>query len=79
MPKGEPISAEALEERYAGTGLGNKKFSQLVKELNLDPVLARQRLAAKGIKMADNETLKNTAAEHDTDPFSLLKIMVDAK
>lgn len=84
-PKPQPMGPDAgytkeqVENMFAGSGLGRKKFKFLVKELELDPQVARQRLAAQGMTIDDDQTLKEAAQAAGKTPLAVVMILLDAK
>jgi hypothetical protein len=68
-----------VENKFAGSGLGRKKFKFLVQELALDPALARQRLQAHGITIDGDQSIKDAATAAGKTPLDLVVIMLDAK
>ncbi len=76
---GHQWTAEEVEHRFAGSGLGRKPFAVLVRELNLDPVLARRRLAAVGVEIGDQESVKQLAQRTGKNPLELMKVMLGAE
>ena len=74
------ITAEEVELRYAGTGLGQKTLAEIAETTGvaLDTMLARLRAA--GIDAAPDDKMKAVAKAHDDmPPIDLLKVMLDAK
>ena len=72
-------TADKVEQMFAGTGVGRLKFNHLVKKLNLDPKVVRKRLAAKGIEMDDNQSIKDVATKYNLNPLDVAKIMLVEK
>jgi hypothetical protein len=71
-----PVTAEDIEARYAGTGLGRQTLAELFSTLEVDEALARQRLNAAGIEVSADETAREIADRHDISPVDLVKIML---
>lgn len=69
-------TAEMLEDKFAGTGIGNKTLTQVCKQLGLDCTDVRKRLAAKGIEIEESEKLKESAERYNMNPLDLLKVAV---
>ncbi len=67
---------DKVEEEFAGSGIGRKRFADLCGELNLDISLIRKRLQDKGIKIKDDETLKKAAARYGINPIEILKAIL---
>jgi len=73
---GETVyTAEMIEERFAGTGIGNKTLVEICAQLGLEISTARTRLKEKGIEMGEGEKLKDSAGRHGMNPMDLLKII----
>lgn len=73
------ITAEEVELRYAGTGLGQKTIAEIAETTGvpLETVLAR--LQAAGIDAASGDKMKAVAKAHDDmPPIDLLKMMLGA-
>jgi hypothetical protein len=68
-----------LSEQPTGTqqylGYGRKKFNQVCQELGISRETALQRLADKGILIAEDDILKNIAEEHDMKPIDIIEII----
>jgi hypothetical protein len=72
---GEAVyTTEMIEERFAGTGIGQKTLVQVCEQLGLDYSIARKRLGQKGIKIGAGEKIKDSAERYDMNPLDLLKI-----
>ena len=67
---------ELVEERFAGTGLGQKTVAKIVKDLNLDMVMVKADLAKKGIDIKENETIKNEASRLGVGPMDIMKAIL---
>ncbi len=79
-PAVDGITAEEVELRYAGTGLGQKTIAEIAEttDVPLEAMLARLRAA--GIAAAPADKMKAVAAAHDDmAPIDLLKVMLDAR
>jgi hypothetical protein len=74
----EKLSAEDIEARFAGTGLGRKTLATLSDTVGIAPQTALQRLAAAGISATADDTAKSVADAHDLTPIELLQIMLGA-
>jgi len=72
MKPGGTWTAETVEETFAGTGLGNKTLSQMIKEMSLNPDNVYQRLKAIGIEAGDDDRLKSLAEKNNTTPIKLM-------
>jgi hypothetical protein len=74
--EGVKFTPELVEEKFAGTGIGQKALSWLIEDIGINPELARQRLLKSNIKASDDETLKQIASRYETNPIEILKIML---
>ena len=72
MKPGGAWTAETVEETFAGTGLGNKTISQIIKEMALNPEKTYQRLKSIGIEARDDDRLKSLAEKNNTTPIKLM-------
>jgi hypothetical protein len=69
---GATWTAEKVEETFSGTGLGNKTIGQIIKEMELNPGKAYQRLKAIDIEAKDEDRLKSLADKNNTTPIKLM-------
>jgi Domain of unknown function (DUF4405) len=76
MKPGGMWTAETVEETFAGTGLGNKTISQIVKEMGLNLSKVKQRLKIANIEIQDNDRLKSIADQNATTPIKLMTIIL---
>ena len=79
-PLNASITAEEVELRYAGTGLGQKTVAEISETTGvpLETILAR--LDAAGIDAAPGDRMKAVAKAHDDmPPIDILKVMLDAR
>ena len=79
LEKGRKITAEEAEHMFAGSGLGRKPLKDVFKQLNLDQALAEKRLAAIGVKLNPEESVRDVALRTGKNPIDIIKIMLDAK
>lgn len=75
----EQLSPEAVEERYAGSGIGRKRFSWILEDLGLSEEVARKRLARHGVMVTQDETLKDLGERAGYDPMELLLALTIAE
>ena len=79
-PEVEPVAglatAEQVEERFAGSGLGRKSLVQICTELALPLDEAKRRLAVQGWTAADDETFKAIADRVGVTPIDILKAIL---
>jgi hypothetical protein len=76
MKPGMVWTPDKIEETFAGTGLGQKKIGQIIKELGIDPQVAHKRLKQGGVQAGDEDKLKALADKHNTTPIKLLNIIL---
>jgi hypothetical protein len=70
------FTPELVEEKFAGTGIGQRALSWMIEDIGMNPEVARQRLSKNDIKASDDETLKQIASRFETKPIEILKIML---
>lgn len=70
------FTPELVEEKFAGTGIGQRALSWMIEEIGMNPEVARQRLSKNDIKASDDEILKQIASRFETKPIEILKIML---
>ena len=74
------ITAEEVELRYAGTGLGQKTVAEIAETTGVPLETMLARLGAAGIEAAPDDKMKAVAKAHDDmPPIDVLKVMLDAK
>ena len=62
-----------IEERFEGTGIGNKELRWIMKDLEVDRNVWVTRLAGAGINVVSDETIKKTAKRNKMKPIEVLK------
>lgn len=70
------FTPDMVDEKFSGTGIGNKALSWIVEDIGADPKLAEERLAKNGIKIGAEESLKAAAARYGIEPIDILKIIL---
>jgi len=70
-------TAEMVEERFEGKGIGRKTVAEMAAEAGVDAGTVATRLEKAGIA-ADGRTLKALADAHRMTPVDMLKIMLVA-
>ena len=75
-PLGSNLTAEEVEARFSGTGLGRKTLGELCAELKLDPAQAAASLQRAGIEAMPGDNLRDLADANDMSPIDLLKIIL---
>jgi len=74
------ITAEEVELRYAGTGLGQKSLAEVAETTGVPLETLLVRLRGAGIEGAPDDKMKAVAEAHDDiAPIDLLKVMLDAR
>lgn len=66
-------TVEAVEMQFAGTGIGNKTLPELAVQTGQEPSQMTDRLSRKGMKVADDQPLKQLANQNNVQPLDLLK------
>lgn len=64
---------EAVEERFEGTGVGNKQIDWVLKEAGVDEALGMNRLMRAGLTVMSTEKMKAAASANGIAPIELLK------
>lgn len=70
------LSAEEVEDRFSGTGIGRKTLADLSDMVGIDKSLAVRRLEEAGYLVEDNENLRSIADRYEVSPIDLLKVML---
>jgi hypothetical protein len=70
------FTPELVEDKFAGTGIGQKALSWMLEDIGMSPKLARPRLSKNNITVSDDETLKQIASRYEIEPIEILKIML---
>ena len=66
-----------VEETFAGTGVGRKSISQIIRDHGLDNKTVYQRLKGVGIEVRDDDKIKKLFADkHDSTPIKILTIIL---
>lgn len=74
------ITAEEVELKYSGTGLGQKTLDEVAETTGVPLETMLIRLQAAGIDAAPGDKMKAVAKAHDDmPPIDVLKVMLDAK
>jgi len=81
LPKDQPqpTTAEEIEARFAGTGLGRQTLSELIVTIDVDPVVGMTRLKRAGIEASEEETVREIADRYDASPIDLVQILLLGK
>lgn len=67
------LTPERVEEKFAGSGIGRKTFSEIASSMNLDVATVRTRLASINFEVKLDEPLKQAAERLGLQPIELLK------
>lgn len=70
------FTAEDVEEKFSGTGIGRKTLKFFCDENKIDLNLAKENLKRGGIQMEENDTFKDIASKYDTTPIEILKVIL---
>ncbi len=70
------FTEEEIERNFTGVGFGRETLSGTAERLKIDLDLVKQRLAAHGIELADDETLKAAADRLDSEVIQLIKYIL---
>ncbi len=69
-------TAEMVDERFAGKGMGKKKLAEVCQEIGVDLKQAKDRLAKSQVPASDEETLHDLAGKIKVSPMDVLKIIL---
>jgi hypothetical protein len=72
----EGYTSEGVEEKFEGTGIGNKPLSWITEDVGVPLELAKARLALNSIDAADDEKIKEIASKNNTQPIEVLKVIL---
>ena len=76
VDEGEFFSPDSVEEKFSGTGIGQKALSWIIEDIGLPPELVKARLALNDIKASDDEKIKAIASRYNSEPIEILKVML---
>lgn len=79
-PRVQPsaLTPEAVEEKFAGSGIGRKTFEEITSSMNLDMAAVKTRLASISLHVKDEEPLKQAAERNGLQPIEVLKaVLID--
>ena len=72
------LTPEVVEEKFAGSGIGRKTFSEIANSMSLDVAAVTTRLASIKLEVKLDEPLKTAAERNGLPPIELLKtILID--
>ncbi|MBU4567134.1 MAG: DUF4405 domain-containing protein [Desulfarculus sp.] len=76
-PAGHAYTTQEVEERFAGTGIGNKTLAEVAQAAGQAPATVAARLKAAGLTMKADQTLKAAAQSNGlASPLEMLKAML---
>jgi hypothetical protein len=70
------LTPQAVEERFAGTGVGRKTVAQMCAETGTDEATALKRLREAGMEAAGGDTLKTVGDSRGLQPMQVLQVML---
>ena len=70
------MTPQMVEEKYAGSGIGRKTFTEIASSMNLDVATVRTHLAAMNFEVKVDEPLKQAAERNGLQPIELLKAVL---
>ena len=72
----ELSSAEDIEAKFSGKGLGRKTLAEVCRESGVDLQVALDRLSRAGISAKGEDKVRSVAEEYDRKPVDLLGLML---
>lgn len=72
----ERWTAELVQDRLEGRGLGRKSLAEVCAEFKLDQAAIIKKLAAKKIVMTPNQSLKQAGSKYNELPLEIMKIIL---
>lgn len=70
------MTPQMVEEKYAGSGIGRKTFTEIATSMNLDIDRVTTHLAAMNFEVNVDEPLKRAAERNGLPPIELLKAVL---
>ena len=70
------MSAQQIEDRFSGTGLGRKPLAEVCELAGVSLQVGLAKLQAAGIAAQADESARDIAARHELNPVDLVKIML---
>jgi len=70
------MTPQMVEEKFAGSGIGRKTFTEIASSVNLDTATVRTRLAAMSFEVKVDEPLKQAAERNGFQPIEFLKAVL---
>lgn len=70
------LTPEAIEERFAGSGIGRKTVREIAGLMHMDAAEIKARLAVSNIEVKEGEALRKAAKRNNLSPMELLKAIL---
>jgi hypothetical protein len=70
------FTVELVEEKFSGTGLGQKTIGQICSQIKFPLTKARDRLSKKNVKWQDDEKMKDIAERYEVGAIDILKAIL---
>jgi hypothetical protein len=75
-PEAPGLTAQEVEEKFAGSGIGRKTLAEVTVSMKLDKAEISRRLTALNIDAKEDEALKQAAERNRLAPIELLKAIL---
>jgi hypothetical protein len=70
------MTAEEVEDRYSGTGIGRKSLQEISAMAGIDKTLATRRLGQAGYLVEEKDNLRAIADRYELSPIDVLKVIL---
>lgn len=72
------LTADEIEAKYGGMGIGRKTLDQICEMIGMEPVRAREILMATGIEIGPDETMKQATDRLESldEPIDVIKLLL---
>jgi len=74
--KAPAYTADSVDEKFAGTGVGRKTLAEMIQQTGADPAKVKERLAKNKVEMKDDETFHDAAGKRKVTPMEVLKVVL---
>lgn len=74
---GQPLSAEEIEARYSGTGLGRKSLEEVCLQIGISLETGLDKLSKAGVSANGEDNVRDIAEKYSRSPIDLLVIMLE--
>ena len=74
--KAPAFTADSVDEKFAGTGVGRKTLAEMIQQTGADPARVKERLAKNKVEMKDDETFHDAAGKRKVTPMEVLKVVL---